>query len=136
VKFASLGRRRDARADFLRQHHQEVGRYRLGPCPGRQPLRLDSEAELQKIAAAAPGARVFCRILVQGEGALWPLNRKFGCEPDMAADLLIAARGLGLEPYGVSFHVGSQQLESQPVAGRRQWREVGLRSLQCRGASR
>jgi ornithine decarboxylase len=78
---------------------------------------FDSEAELQKIAAAAPGARVFCRILVQGEGALWPLNRKFGCEPDMAADLLIAARELGLEPYGVSFHVGSQQLDPSQWQG-------------------
>src|SRR3546814_17608389 len=27
----------------------------------------------------------------------------------MARDLLIAARDRGLEPYGVSFHVGSQQ---------------------------
>jgi ornithine decarboxylase len=72
---------------------------------------FDSEAELQKIAAAAPGARVFCRILVEAEGALWPLNRKFGCAPQMAGDLLIQARALGLKPYGVSFHVGSQQLD-------------------------
>jgi ornithine decarboxylase len=72
---------------------------------------FDSEAELEKIAAAAPGARVFCRILVEAEGALWPLNRKFGCAPQMAGDLLIQARDLGLVPYGVSFHVGSQQLD-------------------------
>jgi ornithine decarboxylase len=72
---------------------------------------FDSEAELEKIAAAAPGARVFCRILVEAEGALWPLNRKFGCAPQMAGDLLIQARALGLKPYGVSFHVGSQQLD-------------------------
>ncbi|HVY98154.1 MAG TPA: type III PLP-dependent enzyme [Dongiaceae bacterium] len=72
---------------------------------------FDSEAELQKIAAAAPGARVFCRILVEAEGALWPLNRKFGCAPQMAGDLLVQARALGLKPYGVSFHVGSQQLD-------------------------
>ena len=72
---------------------------------------FDSKEELEKIAAAAPGARVFCRILVEAEGALWPLNRKFGCAPAMASDLLIAARDLGLKPYGVSFHVGSQQLD-------------------------
>ncbi|MES1151191.1 MAG: type III PLP-dependent enzyme [Dongia sp.] len=72
---------------------------------------FDSEAELEKIAAAAPGARVFCRILVEAEGALWPLNRKFGCAPLMAGDLLVRARDLGLKPYGVSFHVGSQQLD-------------------------
>src|SRR5262245_44996606 len=72
---------------------------------------FDSKAELQKIAEAAPGAQVFCRILIDGEGALWPLNRKFGCAPKMAGDLLIQAREFGLEPYGVSFHVGSQQMQ-------------------------
>ena len=72
---------------------------------------FDSEAELAKIAQHAPGARVFCRILVEGKGALWPLNKKFGCVPEMAADLLISAASLGLKPVGVSFHVGSQQLD-------------------------
>jgi ornithine decarboxylase len=52
---------------------------------------------------------VFCRILTSGEGAEWPLSRKFGCDPHMARALLIAAAGKGLVPYGVSFHVGSQQ---------------------------
>ncbi len=72
---------------------------------------FDSEAELKKIAIHAPGARVFCRILVEGKGALWPLNKKFGCAPEMAADLLVSAPALGLVPTGVSFHVGSQQLD-------------------------
>jgi len=70
---------------------------------------FDSEAELQKLARSAPGARVFCRLLMTCEGADWPLSRKFGCEADMARDLLVRARELGLEPYGISFHVGSQQ---------------------------
>ncbi|MFP4550881.1 MAG: type III PLP-dependent enzyme, partial [Spirochaetales bacterium] len=39
------------------------------------------------------------------------LSRKFGCESDLAMDLLILARDLGLVPYGISFHVGSQQRE-------------------------
>jgi ornithine decarboxylase len=72
---------------------------------------FDSAAELEKIAQHAPGARVFCRILVEGKGALWPLNKKFGCAPEMAADLLISAASLGVKPVGVSFHVGSQQLD-------------------------
>jgi ornithine decarboxylase len=72
---------------------------------------FDSDAELDKIARSAPGAKVFCRILTEGEGALWPLNRKFGCAPEMAADLLVRARAMGLVPAGVSFHVGSQQLD-------------------------
>lgn len=70
---------------------------------------FDSEAELEKIARAAPGSQVFCRILWMGEGAEWPLSRKFGCDPDMAVDLIIKAKELGLEPYGISFHPGSQQ---------------------------
>jgi ornithine decarboxylase len=70
---------------------------------------FDSEAELDKLARSAPGARVFCRILMTCEGADWPLSRKFGCEADMARDLLVRARELGLDPYGISFHVGSQQ---------------------------
>jgi ornithine decarboxylase len=70
---------------------------------------FDSEAELEKLARSAPGARVFCRILVDGEGAEWPLSRKFGCAPEMAVELLRRAKAQGLDPYGVSFHVGSQQ---------------------------
>jgi ornithine decarboxylase len=70
---------------------------------------FDCIAELRKLAAAAPGCKVFCRILVDGSGAEWPLSRKFGCEPSMAVSLLEEAHSLGLEAYGVSFHVGSQQ---------------------------
>ncbi|SEH34366.1 type III PLP-dependent enzyme [Magnetospirillum fulvum] len=72
---------------------------------------FDCEAELEKLAESAPGARVFCRILMTCDGAEWPLSRKFGCEIDMARDLLVRARDLGLDPYGVSFHVGSQQTD-------------------------
>lgn len=70
---------------------------------------FDSRAELEKIAEAAPGSRVFCRILTSGEGAEWPLSRKFGCAPEMARELLRDAGGLGVVPWGISFHVGSQQ---------------------------
>ncbi|HVA15362.1 MAG TPA: type III PLP-dependent enzyme [Stellaceae bacterium] len=70
---------------------------------------FDSIGELEKLARAAPGSRVFCRILVESVGAEWPLSRKFGCSPEMAVELLRQAKTLGLDPYGVSFHVGSQQ---------------------------
>src|SRR5437879_2756098 len=76
---------------------------------GVRLFAFDSEAELDKLARQAPGARVFCRILVSCEGADWPLSRKFGCTPEMAVTLLRQARERGLDPYGVSFHVGSQQ---------------------------
>jgi ornithine decarboxylase len=78
---------------------------------GIQLFAFDSGAELEKLARSAPGARVFCRILVDSTGADWPLSRKFGCTPEMAVTLLSRARDFGLDPYGVSFHVGSQQTD-------------------------
>jgi ornithine decarboxylase len=70
----------------------------------------DSEADLRNIAKAAPGSKIYVRILSEGSTtADWPLSRKFGCQTDMALDLLILAKQLGLVPYGISFHVGSQQ---------------------------
>ena len=76
---------------------------------GIRLFSVDCTAEVEKIARAAPGAKVFCRILYDCAGAEWPLSRKFGCDPEMAVDVLDLAKRLGLEPYGISFHVGSQQ---------------------------
>lgn len=85
---------------------------------GVRLFAFDSLAELDKIGEAAPGSRVFCRILTTGDGADWPLSRKFGCAPSMARDLLRRAPSLGLVAYGISFHVGSQQRDP------RQWEEA------------
>ncbi|HXK53668.1 MAG TPA: type III PLP-dependent enzyme [Hyphomicrobiales bacterium] len=76
---------------------------------GVRLFAIDCEAEVEKVARAAPGARVFCRILCDCEGADWPLSRKFGCDAQMAVSVLEQAQRLGLVPHGVSFHVGSQQ---------------------------
>jgi len=76
---------------------------------GVRLFAVDCEAEVEKIARAAPGSKVFCRILCDGEGAEWPLSRKFGCVPEMAPRVLEHAHRLGLVAHGVSFHVGSQQ---------------------------
>ena len=77
---------------------------------GVRLFATDSKSDLQNIAEQAPGSKIFVRILVEGgETAEWPLSRKFGCHPDMAIDLLVQAKKLGLEPHGISFHVGSQQ---------------------------
>jgi len=70
---------------------------------------VDCEAEVEKVARAAPGSRVFCRILCDGSGAEWPLSRKFGCAPETAPRVLERAQSLGLVAHGLSFHVGSQQ---------------------------
>ncbi len=83
---------------------------------GVRLFAVDCEAEVEKIVRAADAAgiaadevQVFCRILCDGDGAEWPLSRKFGCVPEMAVDVLEHAHRNGLHAYGVSFHVGSQQ---------------------------
>ncbi|WP_191014421.1 type III PLP-dependent enzyme [Treponema zioleckii] len=77
---------------------------------GVRLFATDSKDDLKNIAEYAPGSKIYVRMLVENtQTADWPLSRKFGCHPDMAYDLLVMAKNLGLEPYGVSFHVGSQQ---------------------------
>jgi ornithine decarboxylase len=77
---------------------------------GVRIFATDSKEDLKNIAAAAPGSRIYVRILVENSSSAdWPLSRKFGCHPDMAYDLLVLARDSGLVSYGISFHVGSQQ---------------------------
>jgi ornithine decarboxylase len=83
----------------IRRAHQE----------GISLFAFDSEEELEKLAREAPGARVYCRILVENDGAEWPLSRKFGTTVESARELMLRAGELGLDPYGLSFHVGSQQ---------------------------
>jgi ornithine decarboxylase len=78
---------------------------------GIRLFAFDSLQELEKLSKHAPGAQVYCRLLMECSGAEWPLSRKFGCELDMAKDLLICSLTIGLQPYGISFHVGSQQLD-------------------------
>src|SRR3989440_2706409 len=54
---------------------------------GVRLFAVDCVAEVEKIARAAPGSRVFCRILSDCVGAEWPLSRKFGCAPGTPADV-------------------------------------------------
>ncbi|MGW4568541.1 type III PLP-dependent enzyme [Streptomyces sp. NPDC004561] len=77
---------------------------------GVRTFATDSVEDVTAIARHAPGARVFCRLATSGEGALWGLNRKFGCAPEDAVRVLATARAAGLTPAGLSVHVGSQQM--------------------------
>src|SRR5437868_7869999 len=63
---------------------------------GIRLFAVDCAPEVEKIARAAPGAKVFCRILYDCAGAEWPLSRKFGCDPEMAVEVLDLAKRLGL----------------------------------------
>ncbi|MFA6937823.1 MAG: type III PLP-dependent enzyme [Treponema sp.] len=77
---------------------------------GVRMFATDSKDDLKNLAQYAPGSRVYVRILVENSvTADWPLSRKFGCHSDMAYNLIVMAKQMGLTPYGISFHVGSQQ---------------------------
>lgn len=68
----------------------------------------DSVAEVEKLSRHAPGCNVYVRLSVPNEGSEWPLSKKFGVELDEAGELLLSAKKRGLNPVGITFHVGSQ----------------------------
>lgn len=76
---------------------------------GIRLFATDSISDINKLAKYAPGSKVLFRLMLEGNGAIWPLSKKFGAHPDMIYHLILEAKKLGLEPYGISFHVGSQQ---------------------------
>jgi ornithine decarboxylase len=78
---------------------------------------VDCKAEVEKIARAAPGSRVFCRILSDCVGAEWPLSRKFGCEPAMAVDVLEHATGSASSPTACRSMSARSSATSTPGTG-------------------
>ncbi len=72
---------------------------------------FDSELEVDKLARLAPRARIIARMAVDNEGSYWPLERKFGIQPEEALRLFERAIRLGLKPHGLTFHVGSQNTD-------------------------
>src|SRR3954454_13648525 len=56
---------------------------------------VDSASEVAKVAAAAPGSGVLCRLVSSGEGSDWPLSRKYGCSTGEAVAVLREAARLG-----------------------------------------
>jgi ornithine decarboxylase len=86
------------------QAAHETGLYRFS---------FDSRGELDKIAEFAPKSSVYVRMSANGTNGLVPSEGKFGIDNATAADLMVYARDLGLTPYGITFHVGSQTLDAQ-----------------------
>lgn len=85
---------------------------------------FDSEGELHKLAQHAPGCSVIVRLRVDDSASAFPLSRKFGVDVEEATQLMVLARTLGLVPYGVTFHVGSQC--ATPTAWRQAIAAAGL----------
>jgi ornithine decarboxylase len=80
---------------------------------GVRKYSFDSHNELVKLAKYAPGAEVYLRIKVSDHGSAFPLSGKFGASVRHAVPLMDTALSLGLEPVGITFHVGSQSESMQ-----------------------
>ncbi len=83
---------------------------------GLHRFAVDSSCELEKLAAHAPGARVYVRLAAPDATSRVPLAGKFGVDASTAVSLLVQAWKLGLVPHGLTFHVGSQSLDPSAYA--------------------
>jgi ornithine decarboxylase len=66
----------------------------------------DSLNELEKIAVFATRSSVYIRVSVNNSGAEWALTQKFGCPIPLVQSLFEFGKKLGLNMFGLSFHVG------------------------------
>lgn len=80
---------------------------------GMDRFAFDSAQELERIAVAAPRARVYLRLSVTENGSRFSLSQKFGVDVERTVELMRLARRLGLRPYGLTFHIGSQATEAR-----------------------
>jgi ornithine decarboxylase len=101
---------------------------------GMRYFAFDSDDEVDKLARHAPGSSVYVRLSVPNEGSEWPLSKKFGVDMNDASELLVKARDRGLNPAGVTFHVGSQcnnifNWDTATELARELWEEVDKRGI-------
>lgn len=87
---------------------KDEGFIKMAHAYGVRVFAFDSQEEVEKLSKYAPGSKVYIRISVSNDGSEWPLQRKYGVEVEDALDLLSEARNQGLDPYGITFHIGSQ----------------------------
>jgi len=77
---------------------------------GVRRFAFDSADELAKLERSAPGSSAYVRLAVPDLHSEVPSEGKFGVDLGTAAQLLLDARDRGLDPHGVTFHVGSQMM--------------------------
>jgi len=73
---------------------------------------IDNLDELYKFRDYAGQARLLLRVSFRAKQVNSDLSRKFGCAPRNIPTMLAEAHKLGVEIVGLSFHVGSQAMDS------------------------
>jgi len=73
---------------------------------------VDNLDELHKFRLYAGQARLLLRVSFRAKQVNSDLSRKFGCAPRNIPVMLAEAHKLGVEIIGLSFHVGSQAMDS------------------------
>ena len=76
---------------------------------GVRTFVCDCDEDLQKLVQFAPKSNIYFRLINDGKGAEWPLSKKFGTTTKNILRLAELCVKKKLTPYGLSFHVGSQQ---------------------------
>ena len=94
---------------------------------------FDSTTELDKLATHAPGAAVYARLATGSPGSKVPSEGKFGVAGGQAVELMRYARSLGLDPYGIAYHVGSQMTDPRAWEDATRRSAAVLRELQADG---
>ena len=79
---------------------------------GVRTFVADNPDEVRKFARYAQRAELLLRVSFRSPGAMCDLSRKFGCDPEDLLALARLAAELGIEVRGLSFHVGSQAVDS------------------------
>lgn len=97
----------------------------------------DSIDELHKLAKLAQNCEVIIRIVTDNSESGWPLDEKYGVEPIEALKLLLTARDLGLQPSGLTFHVGSQcrglsSWKNALVTSANIWKQAQLKGIELK----
>jgi ornithine decarboxylase len=76
---------------------------------------VDNPDELRKFVKYRSRASLLIRISFRSPGAQCDLSRKFGCDPEAVEELLRLAAQSRLKIDGLSFHVGSQAIDSATI---------------------
>jgi len=79
---------------------------------GTNTFVIDNFDEIEKFIPYSGKVRLLIRFKVAESNAVVNLSYKFGCEPDEVIELAHKIHDYGLDYYGLTFHVGSQCLDS------------------------